>query len=209
MEAMQLKLGEAVRTVLAEANVPLTPVQIRELVKGRYPHLYRTEAHRIGIEKGNYQSFDHALLNPIYSLVTKNSDFLVDRSRKPMLISLASDEVADESPEEDYEAEFGTIYVLATGLFTEKQQRIIKIGHTTQTLGARIVQLYTTGTPFQFKELHSWRVKNYTELEQALHRLLSPFRLNRAREFFTEEALPHVEAIVTIHNDIQGRVRKI
>jgi hypothetical protein len=207
METTQLKLGEAVRAVLAEANEPLSSVQIRELVKSKYPHLYRTEPHRIGIEKGHYQSFDHALLNPIYRLVTNSSDFIVDRSQKPMLVSLASNEIADESPEEDYEAEFGTVYVLATGLFTEKQQRIIKIGYTTQTLEARIAQLFTTGTPFQFKKLHSWHVKNYTQLEQAIHLLLSPFRLNRAREFFTEEVLPHVEAIVKIHNEVQARVQ--
>ena len=205
---MQLKLSEVVRAVLEEAKEPLSPSQIRDLVKSKYPYLYQTEAHRIGIEKGHYQNFDHALLNPIYRLVTGNSDFVVDRSQKPMLVSLAPDEIANESPEEDYEAEFGTVYVLATGLFTEKQQRIIKIGHTTQTLDARIAQLYTTGTPFQFKELRSWRMKNYTELEQALHCLLAPFRLNRGREFFTEEALPHVEAVVRIHNEVQALVCK-
>jgi hypothetical protein len=203
---MEQKLGEAVRAVLAEAKEPLSPSQIRDIVKDKYPHLYQTEAHRIGIEKGNYQNFDHALLNPIYSLVTQSSDFVIDRRQRPMLISLAGNEIADEVPEEDYEAEFGIVYVLDTGLFTDKHQRIIKIGHTTQNLDARIAQLYTTGTPFQFKKLHSWRVKNYTELEQALHRLLVPFRINRGREFFTEDALPHVEAIVKIHNDVQSQV---
>jgi hypothetical protein len=202
---MQLKLSDAVRTVLAESKEPLSPSQIRDRIKSAFPHLYQTESHRIGVEKGNYQSFDHALLNPIYSLVTKNSDFIVDRSKRPMLVSIAPEEIADEAPEEDYEAEYGIVYVLATGLFTDKQQSIIKIGHTTQTLDARISQLYTTGTPFQFKQLNSWRVKNYTELEQALHRLLAPFRLNRAREFFTDDALTYIEPIVAIHNNVQAR----
>jgi hypothetical protein len=204
--AMSLKFGEAVRTVLSEATEPLSPSQIKDRIKVAYPHLYQTEAARAGIEKGNYQSFDHALLNPIYALVTKNSDFVVDRSQRPLLVSLAVDDVEDAAPEENYEAELGIVYVLSTGLFTDKNQSIIKIGHTTQALETRISQLYTTGTPFQFTELRSWRVRNYMELETALHRLLTPFRINRAREFFTDAALPFVESIVSTHNEIQARI---
>jgi hypothetical protein len=192
--------------VLAKAKEPLSPVQIRELVKSAYPYLYRTEAHRIGIEKGNYQSFDHALLNPIYKLVTSSSDFVVDRNSTPMRISLATEEVPEGDSEEDYESEFGIVYVLETGLFNDKQQRIIKIGHTTQTLEARIAQLYTTGTPYQFKELHSWRVKNYMELERALHQLLAPFRCSSAREFFSDLAIECIEPIVKIHKTALNRI---
>ena len=202
---MSLKFGEAVRAVVAEANGPLSPTQIKDRVKAAYPHLYQTEAARIGIEKGNYQSFDHALLNPIYALVTRSSDFVIDRSQRPLLVSLAAEEVEDVAPEENYEVELGLVYVLSTGLFTDQNLAIIKIGHTTQSLESRIAQLYTTGTPFQFKELQSWRVRNYMELEQALHRLLAPFRLNRSREFFTAAALPFVESIVGTHNAIQSR----
>jgi hypothetical protein len=72
---MQMKLGEAIRDVLGKAKEPLSPVQIRELVKSAYPYRCQTEAQRISIEKGNYQSFDHALLNPIYRIVTTSSDF--------------------------------------------------------------------------------------------------------------------------------------
>jgi hypothetical protein len=202
---MTLKFGEAVRAVVAEAGEPISPSQIKDRVKVAYPHLYQTEAARLGIEKGNYQSFDHALLNPIYALVTRSSDFVVDRSHRPMLVSLAADDVENSAPEENYEAELGLVYVLSTGLFTDKNQAIVKIGHTTQSLESRISQLYTTGTPFQFKELHSWRVRNYMELEQALHRLLAPFRISRTREFFTAAALPFVESIVKTHNEIQAQ----
>jgi hypothetical protein len=200
---MELKLNEAVRAVLETAKEPLSPSQIRDQIKLRYSYMYQTEAHRIGIEKGNYQNYDHALLNPIYSLVTRSPDFIVDRSQKPMLVSIAPTEVADDIAEENYESDVGIVYVLSTGLQTEKGQRIIKIGYTTQTLESRIAQLYTTGTPFQFKEIYSWKVKNYTELEQAIHRLLAPFRLNRAREFFTDSALPFVQTIVDVHIAIQ------
>jgi hypothetical protein len=202
---MSLKFGEAVRAIVGEAKSPISPSQIKDRMKVAYPEFYQTEAARIGIEKGNYTSFDHALLNPIYALVTRSSDFVIDRTHKPLLVSLASENPEDAAPEENYEAELGLVYVLSTGLFTDKNQAIVKIGHTTQTLESRISQLYTTGTPFQFKELHSWRVRNYMELEQALHRLLAPFRISKAREFFTASALPFVEAIVKTHNEIQSQ----
>ena len=201
---MAVSLSEAVRTVLGGSAQPLSPAQIRDKIKVAFQHLYQTDAHRVGIERGNYQSFDHALLNPIYALVTRNSDFIVDRSTKPMLISLAGEELSDEAPEENYEAEHGLVYILGTGLFTATSKRIVKIGHTTQPLSARIAQLYTTGTPFQFEQLHTWRTRNYTELEQAMHRLFAPFRINRAREFFTEEVLQYVEGVATIHTTIQS-----
>ena len=200
---MSINLPEAVRAVLSKSSQPLSPTQIKDLIKTEFPHLYKTEAHRIGIEKGNYQSFDHALLNPIYALVTRSADFVIDRSSRPMMVSLVTEDVADEASEENYEAELGLVYVLSTGMYTSSGKRIVKIGHTTQPLSARIAQLYTTGTPFQFEELHSWHTKNYIELEQALHRIFAPFRVNRAREFFTDEALEFVEAIADIHSAIQ------
>jgi hypothetical protein len=141
---MSITLAEAVRAVLTKSSRPLSPTQIKDLIKAEYPHLFQTEAQRVGIEKGNYQSFDHALLNPIYAMVTRGSDFVIDRSSRPMLVSLATEDVADEAPEENYEAELGLVYVLSTGMYTSNGKRIIKIGHTTQSLSARISQLYTT-----------------------------------------------------------------
>ncbi len=202
---MLQSLADAVRAVLRESDAPMSPGQIKDQIKAKFSHLFQTEAHRVGIERGNYQSFDHALLNPIYALVTRNDDFVVDRSSKPMLVSLASENLeAEVIPDENYEAEYGLVYVLSTGLCTETGKRIVKIGHTTQPLAARIAQLYTTGTPFQFKELHSWKAKEYTELEQAMHRLLSRFRISRSREFFTEEALQFVQPIAELHLSIQA-----
>lgn len=201
---MNVTLREAVKKVLLDSREPLTPQQIRDRVKDAYPHLYMTEAHRAGIEKGNYQNFDHALLNPIYSMTLSSDDFVVDRSVKPMLVSLASEDSALAAPEENYEADIGIVYVLSTGTFTAHGQRIIKIGYTTQDLAARVAQLYTTSTPFQFETLHSWRTRNYVELEQALHKLLAPFRINQSREFFTDEALGFVEAIAKLHAEVQS-----
>ena len=64
---MSLKFGEAVRAIVGEAKSPISPSQIKDRMKLTYPEFYQTEAARIGIEKGNYTSFDHALLNPIYT----------------------------------------------------------------------------------------------------------------------------------------------
>lgn len=183
----------------------MSPGQIKDEIKSRYPHLYQTDRHREGIEKGNYRNFDHGLLNDIYALVKRSSDFSLDRSQRPMLVSLVTS-VPEEAAadEEDYESDRGTIYVLSTSTFTAEGKAIIKIGHTTQPLESRISQLYTTGTPFAFTPIRSWLVSDYMALEQAIHRLLSPFRINRAREFFTEDALPLVERIVSIHCDARA-----
>jgi len=57
---------------------------------------------------------------------------------------------------------------------------------------------------FQFEELASYRVDNYDLLEQALHKLLAPFRLNNAREFFSEDAIPYVNEIAEIHRRVHA-----
>lgn len=192
-------LRDAVRAILAASPEPLSPPQIKDRIKLEFPHLYNIESHRLGVEKGNYHDLDHALAAPIYNLVRTGSEFIVDRSTKPMRASLVREEPEDSFVGEDLDAETGIVYVLGTGTYTSSGRQIIKIGHTTQPLESRIAQLYTTGTPFLFKELQSWKVKNYFELEQALHRLLAPFRISRAREFFSDECLSYIEGIVKIH----------
>ena len=72
---IQIGLAEAVKAVLAESGAPMSPAQIRDRVKSLHPRLYATPAHLAGIARGNYQNEDHALLNPIYSLVMRSSDF--------------------------------------------------------------------------------------------------------------------------------------
>jgi hypothetical protein len=75
------------------------------------------------------------------------------------------------------------MYVLGTNLYTKEGEEIVKIGITTGSVDARISQLYTTGVPFRFRVIKKYETKNYYELEQALHRLLEPYRINRSREF--------------------------
>jgi hypothetical protein len=204
VEAMGL--SEAIVNLLVKAGVSLTPQEIRESIKSQYPDLYGTESHARNVEKGHYHDLDHALLAQIYSVVGTGSQFSRDRATRPMRVSLVADEGADEQFPENYEQEIGLVYILSTGLYTEDRKRIVKIGFTTQDLETRIAQLYSTGSPFRFEKLKVYKVKNYVELEQALHGLLAPYRLNKSREFFNDDALKFVDRIVQIHNEVQGDV---
>jgi hypothetical protein len=197
-------LSEAVVSIVAKAGAPLTPQEIRDQVKALYPELYRTESHLRNVEKGHYHDLDHALLAQIYTIVGKGSQFSRDKTTRPIRVSLISDTEDEALFPENYDQETGLVYVLSTGLYTEDRRKILKIGLTTQDLDTRINQLYTTGSPFRFEKLKAYKTKNYAELEQALHELLAPFRLNHSREFFNEGALPFVDRVVQIHNEIQG-----
>lgn len=203
-----MKLTEAVYQVISTADGPVTPQYVREEIKRRYPILYGTDAAKRNVEKGNYHDLEHALLAPIYTICRSDDRYFIDRSTRPFRVSVASNEAVedalDTSVGEDPEQETGTLYVLATGVYTSEGKRIVKIGFTTQDVATRIKQLFTTGAMFRFEEIVSYRVKGYDLLEQALHKLLDPFRLNSAREFFTEDVLTYVEEVVHIHQRIQG-----
>ena len=56
-----------------------------------------------------------------------------------------------------------------------------------------------------FAVIHEFETKNYYELEQALHKLLDPYRINRSREFFTDGCLAYIEQIVAVHQGIQSK----
>ena len=197
-----MSFTDAVKNILITESSTMTPQEIREIVKSKYPDFYGTESHQKNVERGNYQNLDHALLVQIYSLVGSNDAFFCDKSQKPMKISLI-DEVEESIPlVEDYEKEEGIVYVLKTNTYTKDGKEILKIGFTTQDIKKRINQFYTTGVPFQFDIHSSYITKNYIELEQALHKLLTPYKLNKSREFFTEDAVPYIEKIVDLHKEI-------
>jgi hypothetical protein len=198
-------ISDAIKEVLLSSASPLTPQEIRDTIKARHPQLYNTESHQRNVSKGHYNSLDHALLAQIYGMTRTNEDFFCDTSFKPMKISMSRAELAEELPTiEDFEGTSGKVYVLKTGTHTKDGKEIIKIGHTTQEVQQRISQLYTTGVPFEFTVHAIYQTQNHIELEQALHKLLLKFRLNKSREFFTEDALPYVDKIVEIHRTIQG-----
>lgn len=192
----------------------MTPQQLREKIKADHPDYHGTESHRRNVEKGHYKDLDHALLAQIYVAARSAGQITVDRSQKPIKLMAVSGPVDDgdamdgEIDTEDLEkleAGVGTMYVLGTNLYTKEGEEILKIGITTGSVDARISQLYTTGVPFRFRVIKECETKNYYELEQALHKLLEPYRINRSREFFREGCLPYIEQIVTIHHGIQGK----
>lgn len=202
-----MKKSEAIYEVIRNAARPITPQEVRDIIKVQFPQFFGTESHTRAVEKKTFNSLDHALLADVYTYVKGSDKFLIDQSVKPYRISLpaneeASETVDDELPE-DLLKEMGIVYVLSTGVYTAQGKRIVKIGFTTQDLQTRINQLYTTGSPFKFEVIKSYSVHNYVELEQALHKLLAPHRLNNAREFFTENVLKYIDVVVDLHNNIQ------
>lgn len=201
-----MSFTDAVKEVLFSESSPMTPQEIRKKIKSDYPEFYGTESHHRNVERGHYQSLDHALLAQIYSLVRTNDSFFCDKSHKPMKISLIGEGEEPIPSIEDYENEEGIVYVLKTSTFTSDGKEIMKIGFTTQDIQKRINELYTTGVPFQFSIHSMYRTKNYIELEQALHKLLAPFKINKSREFFTDDALPYIEKIVHIHSQVLEKV---
>lgn len=210
-----MKFIELIRMILRDRLEGATPQQVRDQIKADYPDWYGTAAHRRNVDKGHYNNLDHALLAEIYIATRQASDIFADKSTRPMTLTMEPSssipgeievEAGDLIESENLlllEQGFGTVYVLGTGLFTKSGVEIVKIGITTGDVTVRIRQLYTTGVPTKFRVIETFDVQNYAELEQALHKILDPFRINRAREFFTEHCLPYIEKIVKIHIEIQ------
>lgn len=200
-----MKFKDVVTKIVTEHPEGITPPDIQKLIEERHPEFFGTDSHNRNVEKGHYKDLHHALKAQVYGLVRQSDDFYCDKSVRPFLVSLATGDMDEVIPEpENYESSSGKIYILKTGTFTKSGEEIIKIGHTTQAIEHRISQLYTTGVPFQFSVLKVFEVTDHIELESAIHKLLSRFRLNKSREFFTERAVPYVEKIVEIHNSIQS-----
>ena len=209
-----MSFTDLLRQILREHAEGMTPQQLRDAIKSGYPTYYGTESHRRNVEKGHYKDLDHALLAQIYVASRTAGDITADRSQKPIRLTVMpgtdagapiNDEEIDTENLEKLEAGVGTLYVLGTNLYTKSGEEIIKIGITTGSVESRITQLYTTGVPFRFRVITQFETRNYSELEQSIHKLLDPYRINRSREFFTEKCLPHVDQIVAIHNEIQAK----
>lgn len=211
-----MRFIDLIRTILSANPSGLTPQQIRDQIRAEYPDWYGTDGHRRNVDKGHYKNLDHALLAEIYVATRQASDIFADKSTKPMTLTLEASSPIPEMQEagtaelietEDLqrlEQGAGTVYVLGTNLYTRAGSEIVKIGTTTGQVDNRIQQLYTTGVPTKFRVIQTFDTQNYVELEQAIHKLLDPYRINRAREFFTDECLAFVERVVALHQEIQN-----
>ncbi len=195
---------DVVKQALVSHGAPMTPQEIRDKIIRDYPEFYGTESHKKNVERGHYQNIDHALLAQIYSTVKTNDLFCCDKATRPLKVSLMEGNEEDIPEIEDYENDEGLVYVLQTNTFTKDGKEIIKIGFTTKDINKRISQLYTTGVPFEFKPIKIIKTKYFIELEQALQKLLSPYRINKSREFFTDDSLKYLDQICEIHQAIQN-----
>jgi hypothetical protein len=97
---------DVVKDILTSTSDPITPQDIRELIKKSYPQYYGTPSHISNVSKGHYKDLDHALLAQIYGLVRVNKSFFCDKTCKPMKISLWNNKVTPKlriemSPNED------------------------------------------------------------------------------------------------------------
>lgn len=117
---------------------------------------------------------------------------------------IQNEEAVDFVSVEEVEKNLGTIYILKTGTFTQAGKEIVKIGITSGETEQRITQLFTTGVPYRFQIHKTYQISGFIELERALHSMLARFRLNASREFFTEDAIPFVDRIIALHNEIKG-----
>ena len=205
---------DLIRQILLSHPEGMTPQQIRDTVKANYPDFYGTESHRRNVEKGHYKDLDHALLAQIYVASRTDGQIYVDKSQKPIKLTLAPgasddisvpDEEIDTENLEKLEAGVGILYVLGTNLYTKSGEEIVKIGITTGDVESRINQLYTTGVPFRFRVIKEFETANYYELEQSIHKLLDPYRINRSREFFTEKCLSYIDQVISIHKEIHDK----
>lgn len=213
-----MKFRDAIRQLLSGKPEGLTPQELRDLIREHYPDLYGTESHRRNVEKGHYKDIDHAVLAQIYVVQNNATDILSDRSQKPMRLTLVGegqyDDTNSDDPEETIATEnleklergVGTLYILGTNLYTRDGKEIVKIGITTGDVERRIDQLYNTSAPYRFRCISQFETKNYAGLEQAMHKLFEPFRINRSREYFTDECLKFIDALVEIHKTINGAV---
>jgi hypothetical protein len=204
-------LTETMRDILKSNSGALTPQDVRDIIKIQYQHLYNTASHKKNVENGNYKDVDHALLAQIYTASQVASDIYMDRSTKPLTITLYNTEESDEdgaidglSLEENIsriESGSGTLYVLGTSTYTKDRKEIVKIGITSGDIEKRVKQLYTTNSPYKYVVIEKHDVCNPEYLEKAVHNILFKFRVNKAREFFSADCIPLINKIVDIYNE--------
>jgi hypothetical protein len=84
----------------------MTPQQIRETIKANYPEFYGTASHRRNVEKGHYKDVDHALLAQIYVVSRTAGQVVVDKTQKPIRLTLPTGQGGDVSiPDEKIDTE--------------------------------------------------------------------------------------------------------
>jgi hypothetical protein len=94
---MEMTLPEAITRILSAAAKPMTPQEIREDIKNKYPQFYGTPAQIRNVQNGHYKDIDHALLAHIYSNVRTHKHFIRDDSSKPIKVLLQAGKTVHRS----------------------------------------------------------------------------------------------------------------
>ena len=89
-----------IRRILEAHPEGMTPQQIRDTVKSDYLEFYGTESHVRNVEKGHYQDLDHALLAQIYSVSRTGRQINVDKTQKPIRMSLGPKKISNDTGRE-------------------------------------------------------------------------------------------------------------
>lgn len=81
---------DVVKEIVAAASTGITPQGIREIIKSYYPEFYATDRHKMHVERGNYTDVEHALLAQVYGAIRLNRAFILDKTKKPLVIQMAA-----------------------------------------------------------------------------------------------------------------------
>lgn len=200
-----LTLKEMITAALSNAYTALNVGDITQLIIDTNPEKFQQKCEQKG---GNAKEARLQLYREIYQTVISYEDtFYRDKTVRPAMIGLIDieeDKVSIEVEDEDFESDSGLVYVLGTQTFTKDGRELLKIGFTTTPMEIRIKALYKTGVPFEFTVVRKYETQNYAELEKAMHKLLTRFRINPAREFFVDDCLPFADEIYSLHQKIES-----
>lgn len=108
-----------IRQILRMHPEGMTPRQIREIIKVKYPDFYGTESHRRNVEKGHYKNVDHAVEAQIYSASRTADRIVVDKTQKPLKLTLSLGQGNDVNTA-DKEVDIGKLERLRAGVMSHK-----------------------------------------------------------------------------------------
>lgn len=92
-----MSFADIICQILRTTPEGMTPQQIREVIKTRFPDYYDTESHRRNVAQGHYSDVDHALLAQIYGVSRTSGQVVVDKTLKPIRLVLSLGQVGHVS----------------------------------------------------------------------------------------------------------------
>jgi len=207
-----MKFSRVVRYILSSSPNPLTPQQIRDCIKMKYPDLYGNPSHIKNVEKGHYKDNDHALLAQIYSFVGTNKDFCCDKSVKPMKISLTGEtKPAMQVPIMAYDSVIRKIPSRGTTNWDAKVRDILENAETYQQAYYEAETFLGPSLYFHLRALYTRSEPGSSEHLEYVYATLSSWGMHRMGkggskmqdfETFRESVAPLINRLVSIHKNI-------